>query len=143
MTYQNFRLDLDEDGIAVVTWDMPGKSMNVFDLGVMDELSAIVDAIKANDAIRGIVIASGKEAFSGGADLNMLDRMLGEFRAAVAAGHREEAVQRLYQETFRLGDLFRRIGVEINDGVYETTGAIRTQMVVMQELREARRKGRH
>ncbi len=42
-----------------------------------------------------------------------------------------------------IGDLFRRIGVEINDGVFETTGAIRTQMVVMQELREARRKGRH
>ena len=75
----------------------------------MDELGAIVDEIKANDAIKGVVITSGKETFSGGADLNMLDRMLGEFRAAVAAGHREEAVQRLYTETFRLGDLFRRI----------------------------------
>ncbi len=55
------------------------------------------------------MITSGKETFSGGADLNMLDRMLGAFRAAVAAGHRDEAVKRLYAETFRLGDLFRRL----------------------------------
>ena len=109
MTYQNFRLDIDADGIATVTWDMPGKSMNVFDLSVMDEFGSIIDEIKSNEAIRGVVITSGKEAFSGGADLNMLDRMLGEFRAAVAAGHREEAVKRLYTETFRLGDLFRRL----------------------------------
>ena len=109
MPYVNFRLDTDADGIATVTWDMPGRSMNVFDLRVMDELDAIFDAIVADDAITGVVIASGKETFSGGADLAMLDRMLGEFRAAVAAGQREEATRRLYAETFRLGDLFRRI----------------------------------
>jgi len=109
MSYANFRIEIDADGIAVVTWDMPGRSMNVFDLSVMDELGTIVDAITADEAIKGVVIASGKETFSGGADLNMLERMLGEFRAAVAAGHREAAVQRLYTETFRLGDLFRRI----------------------------------
>jgi 3-hydroxyacyl-CoA dehydrogenase/enoyl-CoA hydratase/3-hydroxybutyryl-CoA epimerase len=109
MTYVNFRFETDDDGIATVTWDMPGRSMNVFDLSVMDEFGAIVDEIMRSDAIKGVVITSGKETFSGGADLNMLDRMLGEFRAAVAAGHREEAVRRLYTETFRLGDLFRRI----------------------------------
>ena len=28
----NFKLDTDADGIALVTWDMPGRSMNVIDL---------------------------------------------------------------------------------------------------------------
>ncbi len=109
MPYVNFRLAIDGDGIATVTWDMPGRSMNVFDLGVMDELGAIFDAIVADETIIGVVIASGKETFSGGADLAMLDRMLGEFRKACAAGQREEATRRLYAETFRLGDIFRRI----------------------------------
>ena len=31
MTYINFKLDIDADGIALVTWDMPGRSMNVID----------------------------------------------------------------------------------------------------------------
>ena len=30
MAYNNFKYDVDADGIALVTWDMPGKSMNVF-----------------------------------------------------------------------------------------------------------------
>ncbi|HET7715195.1 MAG TPA: 3-hydroxyacyl-CoA dehydrogenase NAD-binding domain-containing protein, partial [Bauldia sp.] len=109
MTYTNFRFEIDEDAIAVVIWDMPGRSMNVFDLSVMDELDRIVAEIASNGQIKGAVITSGKDTFSGGADLNMLDRLLGEFRAAVAAGHREEALKRLYAETFRLGDLFRRL----------------------------------
>ena len=32
MTYVNFKLDIDADGIALVTWDVPGRSMNVIDL---------------------------------------------------------------------------------------------------------------
>jgi 3-hydroxyacyl-CoA dehydrogenase/enoyl-CoA hydratase/3-hydroxybutyryl-CoA epimerase len=31
MSYKNFKFDIDADGIALVTWDMPGKSMNVID----------------------------------------------------------------------------------------------------------------
>ena len=72
MTYANFRLETDADGILTVTWDMPQKSMNVFDMSVLDELERIIDEIAKTDAIKGVIITSGKEAFSGGADLNML-----------------------------------------------------------------------
>ena len=27
----NFKFDVDADGIALVIWDMPGRSMNVID----------------------------------------------------------------------------------------------------------------
>ena len=37
----NFKLDIDADGIALITWDMPGRSMNVIDLAGIEELSAI------------------------------------------------------------------------------------------------------
>ena len=38
MTIKNFTLDTDADGIVTITWDMEGKSMNVIDMSVMDEL---------------------------------------------------------------------------------------------------------
>ncbi len=69
MTYTNFTLDIDADGIALVTWDMPDRSMNVFTEEVMRELDAIVDKVASDAAIKGAVITSGKESFSGGADL--------------------------------------------------------------------------
>ena len=72
MSYKNFSIETDSDGIAVVTWDSPGKSMNVIDLSVMDEWEAIVDAMIADEAVKGVVIASGKKAFGAGADLTML-----------------------------------------------------------------------
>ena len=72
MAYENFKVETDSDGIAVVTWDSPNRSMNVFTAKVMDELEAIVEAVAADAAIKGAVIASGKKDFSGGADITMI-----------------------------------------------------------------------
>ena len=36
----NFKFDVDADGIALVTWDMPDRSMNVIDMDVIAELAA-------------------------------------------------------------------------------------------------------
>jgi 3-hydroxyacyl-CoA dehydrogenase/enoyl-CoA hydratase/3-hydroxybutyryl-CoA epimerase len=72
---KNFRLETDADGIALVTWDMPGKSMNVIDQGVIEELSEIVDKVANDAAIKGAVVTSGKDTFSGGADLTMLQAL--------------------------------------------------------------------
>ncbi|MEA3034172.1 MAG: 3-hydroxyacyl-CoA dehydrogenase / enoyl-CoA hydratase / 3-hydroxybutyryl-CoA epimerase, partial [Sphingomonadales bacterium] len=38
----NFKLDIDADGIALVTFNMPGRTMNVIDLAVIEELSKVV-----------------------------------------------------------------------------------------------------
>ncbi len=43
MTYQNFKVETDADGIALVTWDIPSKSMNVVDETTATELAAIVE----------------------------------------------------------------------------------------------------
>jgi 3-hydroxyacyl-CoA dehydrogenase / enoyl-CoA hydratase / 3-hydroxybutyryl-CoA epimerase len=104
----NFRLDVDESGIATVTWDMPGRSMNVFDLGAIEEFERLVKVIAASQTITGVIITSGKETFSAGADLNLLQAMLTAFRAA-APGDREAALRTLYKNVDRLGDLFRRL----------------------------------
>ena len=60
MTYTNFRVDIEESGIAVVTWDMPGRSMNVIDVSVMDELEKIVAEIGGNETVTGAIVTSGK-----------------------------------------------------------------------------------
>jgi 3-hydroxyacyl-CoA dehydrogenase/enoyl-CoA hydratase/3-hydroxybutyryl-CoA epimerase len=73
---QSFAIDVDGDGIATVTWDMAGRSMNVIDLGVMDEMDALIDWASAEDGPRGLVITSGKDAFCAGADLTMLEGLL-------------------------------------------------------------------
>ena len=38
MTMQNFRFDVDADGVALITWDMPGRSMNVLTPEAIEEL---------------------------------------------------------------------------------------------------------
>ena len=42
MSFTNFTLDIGTDSIAVVTWNAPGRSMNVIDATVTKELAAIV-----------------------------------------------------------------------------------------------------
>ncbi len=75
MAFKNFKLETDADGIALVTWDMPGRSMNVLDDTSVSELEEIVKQTTADAAVKGVVITSGKDAFSGGADLTMLEGM--------------------------------------------------------------------
>ena len=51
MSMVHFKLDIDADGIALVTWDSPGRSMNVIDLKVMEELAGIVEKVAGDAAI--------------------------------------------------------------------------------------------
>ena len=67
MAFTHFTLDVDSDGLALVTWNSPGRTMNLLDAAVKDELSAIVDQVSADPAIKGVVITSGKNSFCAGA----------------------------------------------------------------------------
>ncbi|MHB8287001.1 MAG: 3-hydroxyacyl-CoA dehydrogenase NAD-binding domain-containing protein, partial [Caulobacteraceae bacterium] len=69
----NFKIDVDADGIALVTFDVPGRSTNTITASVMADLAAVVEQIKTDAAIKGAVITSGKASgFCAGADLNEL-----------------------------------------------------------------------
>jgi 3-hydroxyacyl-CoA dehydrogenase/enoyl-CoA hydratase/3-hydroxybutyryl-CoA epimerase len=108
MTYTNFTVETDADGIALVTWNMPDRSMNVFTEEVMDELDKIVTSVAADAAIKGAVVTSGKESFSGGADLNMLKRMLGIFEQEKAKNP-QAATKLLFDNVGRMTGLFRKL----------------------------------
>src|SRR5215813_14132653 len=109
MTTVNFKLDIDADGIALVTWDVPGRSMNVIDLKTIEELSTIVEQVASNAAIKGAVITSGKETFCAGADLTMLEVFSREFSDTVKAQGEEMAVKRMFEESRKLSQLYRRL----------------------------------
>ncbi len=108
MTYKNFTVETDADGIALITWDMPDKSMNVFTEEVLDELDTIVDTVIADEAIKGAVFTSGKSSFSGGADLTMIGGTFGRIREEKARNP-EGAAQVLFDQIGRMTGLFRKL----------------------------------
>ena len=57
---ENFKIDVDADGIALITFDVPGRSMNTLTGKVMDELPQLVERIKTDDAIKGAVMKASK-----------------------------------------------------------------------------------
>lgn len=108
MSYINFTLDTDADGIALVTWNMPDRSMNVFTEEVMGEFDKIIDQVAADAGIKGAVITSGKDSFSGGADLTMLQKMLAVF-AREKTKDPEKAAKLLFDNAGRMGGLWRKL----------------------------------
>jgi 3-hydroxyacyl-CoA dehydrogenase/enoyl-CoA hydratase/3-hydroxybutyryl-CoA epimerase len=106
---ENFKLDIDADGIALVTWDMPGRSMNVIDLKVIQELAALVEQVAGDAAIKGAVITSGKDTFCAGADLTLLESLAGTFAEMAKTQGEEAAAVKLFEESRKLSQLYRRL----------------------------------
>jgi 3-hydroxyacyl-CoA dehydrogenase/enoyl-CoA hydratase/3-hydroxybutyryl-CoA epimerase len=109
MTYTNFKFDIDADGIALITWDMPGRSMNVIDTKVIEELSAIVERVATEAGVKGAVITSGKDTFCGGADLSMLETLSRTFGELTRTQGEEAANTRLFEESRKLSQIARRM----------------------------------
>lgn len=105
----NFKLDVDPDGIALITWDMPGRSMNVIDVGVITELSAFVEKVATDPGIKGAVITSGKDTFCAGADLTLLEGLGRTFQELAKSQGEEAAAIKLFEESRKLSQLYRRL----------------------------------
>ncbi|MEZ9595349.1 fatty acid oxidation complex subunit alpha FadJ [Shewanella sp. 10N.261.52.F9] len=71
---KTFNLSRREDGIAVLTMDVPGETMNTLRSEFGPEISEVLAEIKADNSIKGLVLISGKkDSFVAGADISMLD----------------------------------------------------------------------
>ncbi|MDB6180055.1 3-hydroxyacyl-CoA dehydrogenase NAD-binding domain-containing protein [Paracoccus fistulariae] len=71
----DFTMTKDADGVAIITWDVPGKSMNVLSMEGATALGSLIDDALADEAVKGIVITSGKKDFAAGMDLNVIADM--------------------------------------------------------------------
>ena len=105
-TYENFKFEVDGDGIALVTWDMPGRSMNVLSQGSMADMAAIIEKIMSDDAIKGAVLTSGKDAFCAGADLSMMG---GQAGGGSGGGSPEDRVKAMYEGNLKFNMLLRSL----------------------------------
>ncbi|MGU1062109.1 3-hydroxyacyl-CoA dehydrogenase NAD-binding domain-containing protein [Pseudomonas aeruginosa] len=76
-------LEIDEQGIALITIDVPGRPMNVFTDEFSADLAAAVECILGDPAIKGAIFTSGKTgSFIAGADLKDL---VGAFERGIDA----------------------------------------------------------
>ncbi len=99
----NFTVAIDEAGIALITFDVPGRSMNTLTADVIREIGELVTQITTDAAIKGAVITSGKASgFCAGADLGELG---GGSLGGGATG--EAGLQALFDNCFTLNKLFR------------------------------------
>ncbi|MBZ6379978.1 3-hydroxyacyl-CoA dehydrogenase [Pacificimonas flava] len=70
MNTDTIKYDLDGDGIAMLTIDLPNQSMNVINAELQRDMTALIEKISTDDQIKGAVITSGKASgFMAGADL--------------------------------------------------------------------------
>ncbi len=68
-----FTLDVREDGVAILTMDVPGESMNTLKVEFAEQIESVLQQINANSSIKGVVVISGKDnSFVAGADISML-----------------------------------------------------------------------
>jgi 3-hydroxyacyl-CoA dehydrogenase/enoyl-CoA hydratase/3-hydroxybutyryl-CoA epimerase len=88
---------------------MPGRSMNVIDAKVMEELTAIVERVANETGIKGAVLTSGKDAFCAGADLAMLETQSRTFTDLLKSQGEEAANMRLFEEGRKLSVIARRM----------------------------------
>lgn len=75
---ENFAIQVDADGVALVTFDVPGRTMNTLTDSVIAELPLLVEVLAGDLAIKGVVLRSGKRnGFCAGADLGDLAPLAG------------------------------------------------------------------
>ncbi|MGU1062084.1 enoyl-CoA hydratase-related protein [Pseudomonas aeruginosa] len=94
---KNFSIAIDDDGVALITFDIPGRSMNVISDEVQAELEAVVEMLRDSSQIRGAVLTSTKSSgFCAGADL---PEIVGHFKRWRAAHHQEALRQGLAESS--------------------------------------------
>ena len=72
-------------------------------------MSAIVEKIAGDAAIKGAIITSGKETFCAGADLTLLETLTRTFKEMAKTQGEEAAATMLFAESRKLSQLYRRI----------------------------------
>lgn len=97
----DFTMTKDTEGVATLTWDVADKSMNVMSFEGLAQLDSLMDDALADEAVKGIIITSGKDSFAGGMDLNLLAKMKED------AG--DDPARGLFEGTMKMHGLLRKI----------------------------------
>jgi 3-hydroxyacyl-CoA dehydrogenase/enoyl-CoA hydratase/3-hydroxybutyryl-CoA epimerase len=72
-TNSAFTLTVRDDGVAILTMDVPGETMNTLKVEFAEQIESVLEQINADSSIKGVVVISGKDnSFVAGADISML-----------------------------------------------------------------------
>lgn len=69
------RYEKDSDNIVTLTFDRPGRPVNVLDEVFFADLSKCIERLADDKPLRGVILASAKKTFFAGADLEYLYEM--------------------------------------------------------------------
>ena len=96
MAKKALTIDVRDDGIAVVTMDVPRAAQNTLKAQFNGEFVEILESIEGSDAIRAVVFASGKpDSFIAGADIKMLAKISTADEATELSASAQAAFSRL------------------------------------------------
>ena len=98
---KTIQFDIDNDGIAVLTIDLPHQTMNVLDPLFMEELARAVDKVLEDDSIVGAVLTTGKRDFMAGADLRMIQDLIANGKSSTA--------DEVFKGSVQFNNLFRKM----------------------------------
>lgn len=109
MNLETFSFEVDADGVALATFDVPGRSMNTLTAKAIADIIAITKEIATNDAIKGAVITSGKPSgFCAGADLGEMNESAGGGKAPSEMTE-QERLKAAFQRGFSLNKTLREL----------------------------------
>ena len=96
---KTLNIHIDDDGIALLTIDVPGKPMNVMAPDFNRDFAAAIEQIAGDDSVKGAIVTSGKADFMAGADLKWL---LSELNSTVPAAE-------VYERHSQVNQMLRRL----------------------------------
>ncbi len=91
-----FAYALDDDGVAVVVFDDPARSVNVWSRDALDDLERVLVELTERPELAAVVFRSGKpDTFVAGADIEMLARVASAGEARALSERGQAAFQRV------------------------------------------------
>ena len=102
--FETFKFTVDAEGIAIASFDVPGRSMNTLTGAAIRDITAIAERVKTDPAIKGLVITSGKTTgFCAGADIGEMEGA----GASTAPLSDEEKLTQRFESAFALNRVLR------------------------------------
>jgi 3-hydroxyacyl-CoA dehydrogenase/enoyl-CoA hydratase/3-hydroxybutyryl-CoA epimerase len=96
---QEFTVNRDVDGIAMILFDSPTRSMNILHAALVQALAAEVERLAADPTVKGVIVTSCKRSFIAGYDLAEIGAQL----------ERKQTAAERYVSKLALSGLYRRI----------------------------------
>src|SRR3546814_10779310 len=90
---RHISIEVGTDGFATLTMDNADESVNLVSESWLAEMNEAIASLTANEAVKGVIITSGKKAFMAGADLKLLVEGYGRLTKDEALDFSQRATQ--------------------------------------------------